>query len=386
MINPQDFQWPSINFLDLRNERKNKLIYTLKSKKIDTVILTSPENIRYATDIRCQLTPERGWFGLVLNIDGSSEFFVPYVDQSFENPYPDFPDVKYMHPAPAWAVDVMHPGIWIQIIDKSLKKFGSKNIGIEGVPSSIVDGLITKGYKLNNIEKDLIDVRREKFNSEIDLLVAINELNSRACEVAIEAGIKGVRDYDFLAAATNFQFKAGVEFLSHAVCNVRKQSGDWFPCGTELVSGDAFMFDIGCYGKGGYASDLARVGFVDEPHRFVKDAYKVLLEAHFAGEEFAKAGVKASEIDAVVNKYLSKKGYPTTPYAMGHGIGLRVCESPTINRSSMMDSDEIIRVGDVIALEPETSVEINGINIVLKIEDNYVVEKDGLRKLSNARY
>jgi hypothetical protein len=31
-------------------------------------------------------------------------------------------------------------------------------------------------------------------------------------------------------------------------------------------------------------------------------------------------------------------------------------------------------------------VEINGIDVVLKVEDNYVVEKDGLKKLSNARY
>jgi Xaa-Pro aminopeptidase len=386
MISPQEIQWPDVDFNKLRVNRKQRVVDFLHLNKIDTVILTSPENIRYATDVRCQLTPERGWFALVLNIDGISEFFVPYTDDTTSNPYPDFPDVKFMHPSPAWAVDSMHPQTWTKILISTLNRMGSKVVGIEGLSPNVIESLQSSGYQTRSIDREMISIRRNKFAEEIELLVAINEVNSRACEAAIDAGLRGARDYDFLAAAIDFQFRAGVEFLSHAVSNVRKQSGDWFPCGTELVSGDAFMFDIGCYGKGGYASDLARVGFVDEPNKLVSKAYKTLLEAHFIGEEFAKAGVKASEVDAVVNRHLNERGLPTTPYAMGHGIGLRVCEAPTINRSSMMDADEVLKVGDVIALEPETSVEINGIDVVLKVEDNYVVEKDGLKKLSNARY
>ena len=37
-----------------------------------------------------------------------------------------------------------------------------------------------------------------------------------------------------------------------------------------------------------------------------------------------------------------------------------------------------------IALEPETQVEVDGVTILLKVEDNYVVESTGLRRLTTA--
>jgi Xaa-Pro aminopeptidase len=40
--------------------------------------------------------------------------------------------------------------------------------------------------------------------------------------------------------------------------------------------------------------------------------------------------------------------------------------------------------GQVIALEPETTVWVGSKRIVLKIEDNFVVQSDGCRLLSQA--
>ena len=37
-----------------------------------------------------------------------------------------------------------------------------------------------------------------------------------------------------------------------------------------------------------------------------------------------------------------------------------------------------------IALEPETQVEVDGVMILLKVEDNYVVESTGVRRLTTA--
>jgi Xaa-Pro aminopeptidase len=99
-----------------------------------------------------------------------------------------------------------------------------------------------------------------------------------------------------------------------------------------------------------------------------------------------RPGVKASEVDDAVNNYLRRQGLPTTPYAMGHGVGLRACELPTIYRSSIIDRDQVIVEGSVIALEPETGLEINGEFVLLKLEDNYVVQSDGVRRLSPAGY
>src|SRR5262249_58489031 len=97
---------------------------------------------------------------------------------------------------------------------------------------------------------------------------------------------------------------AGVEFLSHSLCNVRRGSGTWFAAGNELREGDSFFFDIGCYGPGGYASDMARTGFVGQPPAKVANVYRQLLAAHPAGEAFARPGGPASSLPSAVHARL----------------------------------------------------------------------------------
>ena len=51
-----------------------------------------------------------------------------------------------------------------------------------------------------------------------------------------------------------------------------------------------------------------------------------------------------------------------------------------------MDRDQLLVENSVISLEPETGLELDGEFLLLKVEDNYVVEHDGLRRLSPAGY
>ena len=51
-----------------------------------------------------------------------------------------------------------------------------------------------------------------------------------------------------------------------------------------------------------------------------------------------------------------------------------------------MARDDLLEEGMVISLEPETGVEVDGRQAILKVEDNYVVEAGGLRRLTDAHY
>ncbi len=51
-----------------------------------------------------------------------------------------------------------------------------------------------------------------------------------------------------------------------------------------------------------------------------------------------------------------------------------------------MDRDQVLEEGMVIALEPETAVQTAERTVVLKVEDNYLVQQDGLRRLTDAPY
>lgn len=356
---------------------------------LDHLLLTSADAIRYATDFRSQLTPESNqWFAMVIDAEGTSDVFVPYVDQRIDGPRADLPALRSMQPLPAWAPSTMHPLAWSRQVAAPLIEARARKVGFEGVDVSVLEALKAHlpGVTWYPVMRDLDAVRREKLPSEVELLAAAGRVNSRASEAAVAAGVAGARDYDFLAAAASYQLRAGVEYVTHSVCNVRSPSGDWFAYGGELREGDTFMFDIGVYGRGGYCSDVARTGFVGEPRPEVAKAYVVLRDALSAGEEAARPGARASDVDAVVNRYIERYRLPSTPYAMGHGVGLRMCEQPTIFRPHLMDVDATLRVGDVIALEPETHVEIDGIPVVMKLEDNYYVGADGLVRLSDAAY
>lgn len=176
--------------------------------------------------------------------------------------------------------------------------------------------------------------------------------------------------------------------MTHSVCLTRdvQLSGNWFAKGKRLWEGDAFFLDIGCYGSGGYASDMCRTGFVGEPHAAVRKAYEALFEAYRVGQAAARPGVRVSEIDRTINEMLRKQGLRETPYSMGHGVGLRACELPIIYRPSMMTIDAVLAEQMVISLEPETTIELDGVPVVLKVEDNFLVERTGLRRLTLSGY
>lgn len=381
--------WPAVDHEVLGAQRWGRVAEWMRTERLDHLVLSSGDAIRYVCDVRTRLTPESDdWYALVVDAEGASELFVPWSDATIDDPYPGS-GIQTIRPAPAWAPAALHPRSWARGLAESLERGGRPcRIGVEGISGEVLGALgeLLPQAELVPVQAALLALRREKLQDEVVLLEAASRFNSRAVTAALDAGRAGVRDYDFLAAAVAQQFGDGIEFFSHAVCNVRKPSGDWYPYGAELVEGDAFMFDIGCYGVGGYASDIARVGFVGEPHPSVARAYAELLSALRLGEDLAKPGVLTSELDAAINGYLARQGLPTTPYAMGHGLGLRLCESPTIFRPGRLDDDARLRVGDVIALEPETTVELDGKRITLKVEDNYAVEADGLRRLSDARY
>ncbi len=381
--------WPQPNLAALRHERQRAVGDLMAGLRVDHLLLTGFDNIRYATDYRTQIIAEAyDWFAAVVDRAGESEIFVPWVDETHADPEPDLPGVRAVHPLPSWTPAVPHAAYWVRALAAALRRRGARRVGVEMVWAEILDDL---RQELPHVEfvpatTALYDLRLVKTPAEIELLAAASEVNALAAETAMAQAEAGMRDHDVLAVAMHTLQSAGCEFLSHSLCNVRRGTGTWFAGGTELREGDSYFFDIGCYGAGGYASDMARTGFVGEPPTPVQKTYQHLLEAHRIGEEKARPGVRASEVHEAVNDYLRGHGLPVTPYSMGHGVGLRACELPTIHRADRMARDQIIREGMVISLEPETGVEVDGTFVLLKVEDNYEVRADGLRRLTGAHY
>ena len=383
------FPWPNVDMAVLRAHRLARTATLLDELGLDHLVLAGSDAIRYVSDVRTQIIAEGfDWFAIVVDRDGWTDSFVPWVDEVVSDPDPDLPHVRAAHPLPSWAPLLAHRAFWIRSLSGVLRARGARRVGYDLQYGQVLDGLRGElpGVDLVPVAVELYDLRVVKHPLEIELLAAASAVNSFAADAALDAARPGMTDHDILAVAMHSLQEAGVEYLTHSLCNLRRGSGTWFAVGNELREGDAFFFDIGCLGAGGYASDLARTGFVGEPPAVVQAAYADLLGALAVAEAAVRPGVRASVIHESVNAFLRGRGRPVTPYAVGHGIGLRACELPTIHRADRMDRDDVIVEGMAVSLEPETGVELDGRYVLLKVEDNYVVERDGLRPLTSGRH
>ena len=380
------YRWPEYDAVALHRARFARVESVMREQRVDALLLVGPDHIRYATDFRAHLTNESEWFAALVHSDGEAELFLPYIDETASAPYPDLPWISRVHAIASWSAATANPRTWVRVVAGGLAALGgARRIGVDGVDQTLLAGLCEAhpDYEFVSVTTALHRVRREKHPIEVELLEAASRVNAGAMEAALGAAHVGGTDHDVLAAAMNYQQAAGVEFVTHSVCNLRNGSGDWFAAGRRFAEGDPFFFDIGCYGAGGYASDAGRSGFVGEGREEHLAAYEHLLTAHRIAQSLAVPGAKASTLLAACNEYLEGHGLGRTPYAIGHGVGLRICELPTLFSPGLMDEDVELIEGEVIALEPETTVVVDGVETVLKIEDNFVVEAAGLRQLTN---
>jgi|WetSurMetagenome_2_1015567.scaffolds.fasta_scaffold02558_2 Xaa-Pro aminopeptidase len=142
-------------------------------------------------------------------------------------------------------------------------------------------------------------------------------------------------------------------------------------------SGEFVTLDFGCT-VNGYCSDLTRTVGIGRIDRGRREAYATVLHAQRDAIEVARAGMVASELDAVARTRIAAEGYGRFfGHSLGHGLGLRIHERPRVSRLST----ELLHVGSVITIEPGIYIpERYGV----RIEDDVVLTSSGCRVLTTA--
>ncbi len=79
----------------------------------------------------------------------------------------------------------------------------------------------------------------------------------------------------------------------------------------------------------GYFIDITRSFFVGKPNAREIEIMQVVQDSVNAAIDVIKAGMRASEVDAVARKVIEKAGYGEYfNHQLGHGIGLQFHEAP----------------------------------------------------------
>lgn len=219
-------------------------------------------------------------------------------------------------------------------------------------------------------------IRRAKDADELALLRAAIRAAEATYVVARRSLEPGVLETELHAAMLAEATGCIGEALSGWGNDFQSGSIDGTPRRRPIESGELAIFDIGV-GVRGYRSDLCRtfsVGGVATDEQ--RKAHAHIVDTLTWLEDRMGPGVTCSSLFAEAHERLQGWNGCVFPHHLGHGIGLDAHEVPRLNPAW----DDVLAVGDVIAVEP--GVYAPTLRAGIRLEHNYVVTEDGVERLS----
>lgn len=118
-----------------------------------------------------------------------------------------------------------------------------------------------------------------------------------------------------------------------------------------LKRGDIVSIDVGAV-FGGYVGDSADTVPVGEISPKAQDLIETTKQSFFAGVEFCREGFRLQDISHAVQTTAEAKGYGVVRDFVGHGIGSKMHEEPSVPNYGKPGKGVRLQKGMVIAIEP----------------------------------
>lgn len=290
-------------------------------------------------------------------------------------------DGRYLRQAesqtPIEVVDQGSEGI-VKTVRRVLGSWGIKKAALE-------QKRVTHSFALSLGEQESIEwldgsslveeLRREKSEAEAGLIGKAAEICSVALEEVLPAIRPGITEREIAARLECSIRLNGAESTwgDHefiVASGLRSVLPHGTPTDKPLEGGEWVTLDFGAR-VGGYLCDITRniaVGEIPEKAHFL---HGLLREAQEEAFKLVRAGIKASEVDAVARCIIKEAGYGEAfSHGLGHGLGLELHETPRVSRYS----EDVLKTGDVITIEPGIYLQDFG---GLRVEDDCFVTEKG---------
>lgn len=353
------------------NGRLTKLMDWLQQEQIDAAFISSPDNVFYFTDFRCE--PHERLLALIVFQEKEPLLVCPGMEVE---------DAKRA----GWSEEVIGYSDTDNPWDLIEKRIGAR---LDKIKSIIIekDHLnMAKFEELQRLYRDAAFLPAEPFLNELRLIKDSKEIEllQKACELvdfAVEVGVneiaEGKTEVD-LVAAIEYEIKkkgAGMAFSSTVLVGANAASPHGIPGDTKIKQGDFVLFDLGV-SYNGYCSDITRTVAFGEVTDEQKKIYETVLKAQETAIQLTKPGIPANELDIAARKIISEAGYGEYfSHRLGHGLGIGVHEYPSVNETNELE----LEPGMVFTIEP--GIYIPGFAGV-RIEDDVLVTENGVRVLT----
>lgn len=150
------------------------------------------------------------------------------------------------------------------------------------------------------------------------------------------------------------------------------------PSDKKIASGEAIIIDFGAQ-VDGYCSDETCTVLAGEPGEKIREIYAIVDDARKLALKSARAGMPIKSLDGLVRGYIEERGYGDFfRHGVGHGVGIAVHESPTINSLS----EGILEENMILTIEPGIYLpNIGGV----RLEDMVLVTAERAQILTHIR-
>jgi len=142
----------------------------------------------------------------------------------------------------------------------------------------------------------------------------------------------------------------------------------------ELLFGDIVSLDVGVL-YNGFVGDTARTVAVGGCGVLAQQLMDVTERALYEGIAAALPGNRITDISRAVQKYVENNGFSVVREFVGHGVGRSMHEDPQVPNFVDSKSNQKLRPGMTIAIEPMVNAGQPGVKI---LKDGWtVVTQDG---------
>ena len=354
----------------------NKVITTLKEKKLDAFVVASPENFAYLAGFVVPSHHVLRWRHSMLIVTADARVFAFTVDMEESTVRRNLPDISLR----CWREFADNP---MQLLADYLLEIGLKNasIGIE------LDYLPAVDFKrlehhLPNVSftcsaSNFNQMRCLKTPAEIALLRQLSRIADQSIYEAYQSVAPGSTEMDIAGALTRKIYEQGAQDFKFMIVATgdRSQLPNVGPSLRKLESGDICRVEIFPI-INGYHAGVCRTASVGKPTSKASEIWSVLSNATNELLELIKPGVAVNEIYKSYLKMVEPLNMPPIDFA-GHGIGLHLHEDPYLAQ----DDQTLIQEGMVFGIEP--LIYKTGYGFGMQNKDMILVTKAGSELLSD---
>jgi Xaa-Pro aminopeptidase len=368
---------------ELQEWKLNRINKVLEEKKLDAILFTKHDAVRYVTGFYTKGYRPFIDFDYLAIVPAGNDPIIGYSLGGEDRRIAIRSKVSDSRKLPSLYQ-------WHEVIVNILKDYKLDNgrIGFDILPHFMYEGIKNLLPNISLVDASGIwsDVTAIKHPIEVKLIREALRIAQTGMDSAIKALKPGKKENEISAVGEYTMRTMGSEMNAFIpVISSGPNSAIWERVATERViqNNEMVILDFGSVYKG-YTGDFARTTVTGEPSKKQRQLYRVAYESLHEAIKAVKPGILCSDIDKIARKVIEDAGMGKYQHlwASGHQLGYGLHGSPTIGPTV----DVPLLAGMVINIEPSLytydDLSVGGV----EIEDTILVTETGYEKLTNFPY